>query len=1051
MSSFIERLAGRVVSLEKKVNRALTSPQLGSSSIENGGSIEEYDEDGQLVQIIGTQPDGTHGAVVVSGPIPPRPSAPVVSGGPLLLNYGWAGTFAGDDGVEDITIPHPMDFARVEAHASKMQGFSADTAATLLDTLESPRGGSRTAMLEPGTWFVVLVTRSTSGKRSPQSAEVAVVVEEPVGSDIDVEELRNEWRSESDALNEALRQNALELADAQGRLDTLTTRTGTVESSLATVQTQVNTKNKIINSTGNASGTTGYVAGDTWQKWTTLDDGGKLVAAWRFTASNTWLPVILDPTYLPLVDIGQGTFGELEGARLKIGSGTNLIPNGAGEWGKAGAWASGLTWDTTEKPAGRPGSFSSNGGSYVPPVVSWDVEPNTEYRFEVWVKASVAGSVLYIEMRDQVNAHAATWSAITGETSAAAGSYPVSNYAVPTGWTKLTAKGTTSATASKMRVGTVYFNHTNGTVRDATQYIAGMRVTRRMDAGLIVENTIKGYHVDAESVGAQVGAFVEADIGKLRVVGNSNLNTVTAERIAANVGSYLKLYASQLLIGEPGNMLPDPGFQDPEGWQITSGYAILPTGGRNGNQALEIAASAGQVGRYYGANDRKRQFRVTGGATYQAKVWYKSDAAITAANRVAIYGKWTNPSTATAGNPSTPGFGQNTGTVAANTWTELVYEFTVPAEATHAFIGLYVQGTHNSRVLFSEPSVREKITPSLIVDGFFQGLRVIGASIETNAAVSRGIKMNDSGLFAYSSTGQETLRLDGQNNILTGATIRTAASGARVQMSSNGLEGWGADNTQYLKADASGIEITGSIAARGLTAESTPRPIAVRMTTVTRDVLGAPTVINPGIVFDDYAGSLSQKPGIYSPTGKELHLFANQDLLSGNGRLTLEIAEARLVSNRVYLGQHSTLGQTTEVRFEANEVNVLGNAVAIGRYPETPVNIAGTVKINGQTPITDGSTVTRTRLTLTNGYTQWTGGGWNGLWMERLGKMVIITGAVGNSSAWSAGSLIANISSAFWPVNKVQGVNCELQADGRLQMGGPGSTAQSMSLTYFLP
>lgn len=1052
MPSFIERLAGRVVSLEKKVNRALTSPQLGSSSIENGGSIEEYDEDGQLVQIIGTQPDGTHGAVVVSGPIPPRPSAPVVSGGPLLLNYGWAGTFAGDDGVEDITIPHPMDFARVEAHASKMQGFSADTAATLLDTLESPRGGSRTAMLEPGTWFVVLVTRSTSGKRSPQSAEVAVVVEEPAGSDIDVEELRNEWRSESDALNEALRQNALELADAQGRLDTLTTRTGTVESSLATVQSQVGTKNKIINSTGNASGTTGYVAGDTWQKWTTLADGGKLVAAWRFTVDNTWLPVILDPTYLPLVDIGQGTFGELEGARLKIGSGTNLIPNGAGEWGKAGAWASGLTWNTTEKPAGLPGSFSSNGGSYSSPVNFWDVEPNTEYRFEVWVKASVAGSVLYVEMRDQDNAHAATWTAITGETSAAAGAYPVSNYAVPTGWTKLTAKGVTTSTASKMRVGAVYFNHTKGTVRDATQYIAGMRVTRRMDAGLIVENTIKGYHVDAESVGAQVGAFVEADIGKLRVVGNSNLNTVTAERIAANVGSYLKLYASQLLIGEPGNMLPDPGFQDPEGWQLpANGYAILPTGGRNSNPALEVAASATQVGRYYGSADRKRQFRVTGGATYQAKVWYKSDAAITAANRVAIYGKWTNPSTATAGNSATPFAAQNTGTVAANTWTELVYEFTVPTEATHAFIGLYVQATHNSRVLFSEPSVREKITPSLIVDGFFQGLRVIGASVETNSAVSRGIKMNDSGLFAYSSTGQETLRLDGQNNILTGATIRTAASGARVQMSSNGLEGWGADNTQYLKADASGIEITGSIAAKGVTAESTPRPIAVRMTTVTRNVLGGQTVPNPALVFDDYTGSLGAKPGLYSPDAKQLIMYTQSPVVSNDGTFILSPLLAELFANKINIGQHNILSQTAEVNLRATAIDIAGDSVAIGRYPGTPVNIAGTVKINGQTPITDGSTVTRTRLTLTNGYTQWTGGGWNGLWMERLGKMVIITGAVGNSSAWSAGSLIANISSAFWPVNKVQGVNCELQADGRLQMAGPGSTAQSMSLTYFLP
>ncbi|MFF2822609.1 hypothetical protein ACFVRV_06100 [Arthrobacter koreensis] len=780
MPSFIERLARRVVNLETKVNRALTSPQLGNSSLENGGKIEEYNEEGQLVSIIGKQPDGTHGAVVVSGPVPPRPAAPQASGGPGLLNYAWGGVFANAvTGEPDETVPAPMDFARVEVHASRVSGFSAVTADTLIGTIESPRGSSNSVVAEAGTWYLVLVARALSGKASMQSLEAQAVVQAAP----DVEGLLDEFNQEADRLQQELTANAGELAAAQGRIETLTGRTGTVESSLATVQSQVNTKNKVINSTGNASGTTGYVAGDTWQKWTALADGGKLVAAWRFTVNNTWLPVILDPTYLPLVDIGQGTFGELEGARLKIGSGTNLIPNGAGEWGKAGAWASGLTWSTTEKPAGRPGSFSSNGGSYSSPVSFWDVEPNTEYRFEVWVKASVAGSVFFMEMRDQDGAHAATWSAITGETSAATGAYPVGNYAMPTGWTKLTAKGVTSATASKMRVGVVYFNHTNGTVRDATQYIAGLRVTRRMDAGLIVENTIRGYHVDAESVGAQVGAFVEADIGKLRVIGDSNLNTVTAQRIAANVGSYLKLYASQLIIGEPGNMLPDPGFQDPEGWQIAAGYAILPTGGRNSNPALEIAASASQVGRYYGAADRKRQFRVTGGATYQAKVWYKSDAAITAANRVAIYGKWSNPSTATSGNFATPGNAQNTGTVAANSWTELVYEFTVPTEATQAFIGLYVQGTHNSRVLFSEPSVREKITPSLIVDGFFQGLRVIGANIETTSSADRGIKLNDGGLNAWDSSGVNTFRLDGATGtVYAKGNFETTANGVTARL-----------------------------------------------------------------------------------------------------------------------------------------------------------------------------------------------------------------------------------------------------------------------------
>ena len=234
-----------MVKLERRVDGLATGPQLGYSTIEDG-KIEERDAEGNLVSIIGKQYDGTHGAVVVSGPVPPRPSAPLTTGGNALLSYGWDGNFAdADTGETDITIPAPMDFGRVEAHASKLQGFSADSTGTLLDTLESPRGGSRTVMLEPGTWFVKLVTRSLSGKRSAESLEVSVEVLEPVGSDVNVDALRDEFRAVDAEMNAAIRANkeaqttlagtvstlqnttlpalSQDLSSAQGRLDTART------------------------------------------------------------------------------------------------------------------------------------------------------------------------------------------------------------------------------------------------------------------------------------------------------------------------------------------------------------------------------------------------------------------------------------------------------------------------------------------------------------------------------------------------------------------------------------------------------------------------------------------------------------------------------------------------------------------------------------------------------------------------------------------------------------------------------------------------------------
>src|SRR5690606_12829798 len=89
---------------------------LGHSSIEDG-AIEEYDADGVLRQIIGKQPDGTSATSVVNGPPPPVPAGMVVEATAGGLTVGWDGTFEGD-------AVAPMDFARVEVHASTEPGFT---------------------------------------------------------------------------------------------------------------------------------------------------------------------------------------------------------------------------------------------------------------------------------------------------------------------------------------------------------------------------------------------------------------------------------------------------------------------------------------------------------------------------------------------------------------------------------------------------------------------------------------------------------------------------------------------------------------------------------------------------------------------------------------------------------------------------------------------------------------------------------------------------------------------------------------------------------------
>ena len=654
MVSPIERLSRRLAGLEDQVRGLARTPQLAYSSIEDG-SVDEYDAGGNLVQVIGKQWDGTHGAFPVTGPIPPVPTAPIVTGG-LSLNVGWDGTFAGPDGVRDILITAPMDFARVEIHASKTSGFSADTADTLLDTIESPRGGTRPAMLPEGRWYVVLVARSSTGKRSAQSAESSAVVTPPVGSDVDVDKLREEFAAADEALRQAVAENRV-LQDA--------------------------------------------LAGE--------------VTALRETA-------------LPALE------SELAGAGERLDT-------AAGQLDK-------LT-----------------GAAPLPQVY---------------------------------------------------------------------AEHIASGTAAFQRVD-----------------IKNLFVTEGAQL-----NTLT-----AQRIAANVASFLSVTTDQL-TAGKAALGEAVARKFAAETGAFMKLYANQVFIGEGGNLVPDAGFLDAEGW----GKRTLAGGGRNGNNALEIPASATQSGVYYGIGDRNRQFAVVPGGTYKVSVWVKSDTAVPA-NSVSVYMKWTNPSTAVSGAFTTPGNISNTAAIPANTWTPISGSLTVGAAASRAFIGLYTQATANTRVLFSEPLVQSAVTPSLIVDGFFQGLRVIGASVESNAATGRGVKFNDNGLVAYDSAGRETVRLDGANSILTGATIRTAAAGARWQMSTAGLEAWDAAGKRYLLGDANGLQLTGTVTTEA-SVETSAGVFTKTLASLTAGALNR-------------AGVLAEAPGVWGTRdGRSLGGFGF--LTSGN-------------------------------------------------------------------------------------------------------------------------------------------------------------------------
>lgn len=85
-------------------------------------------------------------------------------------------------------------------------------------------------------------------------------------------------------------------------------------------QTTASGKNKIFWFQTDAVDTTpGTTVGDLWRKYAVVNNVLQLLAEWRWDGAH-WVSQALSETFLPQVNIGTGTYGELDGIRLKAQS-----------------------------------------------------------------------------------------------------------------------------------------------------------------------------------------------------------------------------------------------------------------------------------------------------------------------------------------------------------------------------------------------------------------------------------------------------------------------------------------------------------------------------------------------------------------------------------------------------------------------------------------------------------------------------------------------------------------------------------------------------------
>jgi hypothetical protein len=157
MADSARSLARQLARIEKNQRDKGSTPQLGTSSIEDG-QISEYDLSGTLKQIIGKQVDGTNTTVQVNGPKPPAPMAPLVTPMTEAATVYWNGAWANG-------AVAPLDLARIDVHLVPNASVDPLTVAPSA-TITAQGWGEANFPVGAGTYRAALVARTTSGKFS---------------------------------------------------------------------------------------------------------------------------------------------------------------------------------------------------------------------------------------------------------------------------------------------------------------------------------------------------------------------------------------------------------------------------------------------------------------------------------------------------------------------------------------------------------------------------------------------------------------------------------------------------------------------------------------------------------------------------------------------------------------------------------------------------------------------------------------------------------------------------------------------------------------------
>ncbi|QOP66169.1 minor tail protein [Arthrobacter phage DanielleIgnace] len=520
---------------------------------------------------------------------PDRPYFPAGSVSTWLrtITVRWPGGTT--DSVGTAQNPLPADFDHVNVYQNTSANVSGRT---LVGRIDGDNGLWVTDKVTAGTaLFYTLTAVDKSGNESAHS----LVRQATPQANVDLTEITNQINAAnlsiinlgaSSILDKAiltakLADNAVvmgkidtavqtEIAKGQSALDGL----GVTNSNLSTLTTSVNGKNKIVRQTTAATGT-GYVNGDRWEQWSSLAVGGKLLKTWRFDGSQ-WVQELIDPTYVPQIDIGAGTFGSLSGGRLVSNSVTAteiLASRGANmhvdpEFADTTWWSTSAGNVTISSTGGKTGKGSAliaqtatqQGTYYASTTSTVDgpkrrarVVPGQAYKVGAWVyctaQAPVNSISIYPRWFNDADGSNTLGSAVRYTVNGVAAVIPANTWTWVTGFTVCPA-------------GANYTSLTLGLYSEST-YSAGTTrwsdpsIQPGADATLIVQGSVFAEHVNAQSVAGAVGSFLTINVSQLNAT-SAAIDSAVVTKLWTDVVQSRKI-STQMLEVTGQNMISN-GF-----------------------------------------------------------------------------------------------------------------------------------------------------------------------------------------------------------------------------------------------------------------------------------------------------------------------------------------------------------------------------------------------------------------------------------------------------------------------------------------------------------